>query len=117
MRTQLEDELKKIDSREARIRLAFENEVDTLEEYQSNKKRLNEERIRIQEQIQALDSYDTPDDSPSRSDILEKVHTVYDILKSEEVDYETKAFFIRSVVEDIVYDKENGRMIFTLYIS
>lgn len=116
-RTQLEEEFKKLSSREARIRLAFENEVDTLEEYKENKKRLNEEKIRLQEELQTLDSSDTEDKFPSRDDMLEKIHTVYDILKNEEVDYETKAFFLRSIVEDIVYDKKNGQLIFTLYIS
>lgn len=114
-RSQLEDELKKIDSREARIRLAFENEIDTLEEYKENKLRLKAAREEIEEKLRNLD--DSSDNVPSKSDVLEKVKTVYDVIKNDDIDYETKGAFMRSLMEDIVYDKKNGKMIFTLYIS
>lgn len=115
-RAQLMEELEKLSTREARIRLAYENEVDTLEEYRENKKRLNLARIDIQNELDNLDA--TPkSDYPSREDVLSKVQTVYDIIKDDSVDYETKGIFMRSLIEDIVYDKKNGQMIFTLYIS
>ncbi len=161
-RSQLEDELKKIDSREARIRLAFENEIDTLEEYKENKLRLKAAREEIEEKLRNLDDSsdnvpsksdvlafeneidtleeykenklrlkaareeieeklrnldDSSDNVPSKSDVLKRVKTVYDVIKNDDIDYETKGAFMRSLIEDIVYDKKNGKMIFTLYIS
>ena len=116
LRAQLETDLKKLASREARIRLAFENEIDTLEEYRDNKKRLMNERISLEEQLKNLDD-GSENKQPSHNEVLEKVRTVYDIIKDENVDYETKGSFMRSLVEDIVYDKKNRQMIFTLYIS
>lgn len=116
-RAELEEELNKISSREDRIRLAFENEVDTLEEYKENKKRLKQARIDIENELNNLDTASESETLPSRDEILNKVKTVYDIIKDENVDYDTKGFFMRSLVEDIVYDKKNKQMIFTLYIS
>lgn len=116
-RAELEEELNKISSREARIRLAFENEVDTLEEYKENKKRLKQAKIDIENELKNLDTAFESEKLPSRDEILNKVKTVYDIIKDENIDYDTKGFFMRSLVEDIVYDKKNKQMIFTLYIS
>ena len=110
------DELEKITSREYRIQLAFENGVDTLEEYKMNKERLRKARVDIQRQIDELKSVPICQ-KPSREDVLARIRTVYDIIKNPDVDYETKGSFMRGLVEDIVYDKENGRLIFHLYIS
>lgn len=40
-----------------------------------------------------------------------------DMIKDPGVDYETKGSFMRSLVKDIVYDKEKGQVIFHLYLS
>ena len=39
------------------------------------------------------------------------------MIKDPGVDYETKGSFMRSLVKDIVYDKEKGQVIFHLYLS
>ncbi len=116
-RAHLEEELKKLSTREERIKLAYENEVDTLEEYKENKKRLKAVRVDLEQQLMSLDTNTTSVAIPSKEDVLNKVRTVYDVIRDDTVDYETKGFFMRSLVEDIVYDKKNGKMIFTLYIS
>ncbi len=110
------DELEKITSRERRIQLAFENGVDTLEEYKMNKERLRNARADIQRQIDELQSAPAVE-KPSKEDVLARVRTVYDVIKNPDVDYETKGSFMRGLVEDIVYDKKNQRLIFHLYIS
>ena len=107
----------KLSTREERIKLAYENEVDTLEEYKENKKRLKAVRVDLEQQLLSLDTNTTSVAIPSKEDVLNKVRTVYDVIRDDTVDYETKGFFMRSLVEDIVYDKKNGKMIFTLYIS
>ena len=112
----LHNELKKIDGREARIRLAFENEVDTLEEYKENKERLKKARAELEKQIENLEC-ETNDNKPSKEDVLTRARTVYDIIKDQEIDYTTKGTVMRSLVEDIIFDKKNGQLIFHLYIS
>ena len=115
-RASLMNELEKISSREARIRLAFENGIDSLEEYKENKERLQRTRAAIQEQISELDSAASPK-KPSKETILSCVRNVYDVIKDPDVDYDTKGTFMRSIVEDIVLDKKSRQLVFHLYIS
>lgn len=110
---QLNQELKHLDTREQRIRMAFENGVDTLEEYKVSKERLQKDRERFKKLIASYSPIQ--ENIPTKSNFLDKIRPVYDILKSEDVDYETKGKFIRSVVEEIIYDKNHNTLIFKLY--
>lgn len=112
----VEDEIVKLASREARIRLAFENGVDTLEEYAENKKRLKIERERLERQLVDINSVPEKE-VPSKDMVLDRVRTVYDVIRNPDIDDDTKGSFMRSLVEDIVFDKKNGRLIFHLYVS
>ena len=114
-RESLLSELDKISNREKRIRLAYENEVDTLEEYKRNKERLQKDREDILMQLENLNKNN--EDTKTKSDVLKNVQTVYDVIKNDAIDYGTKGIFMRSLVEDIVYDKKNSKLIFHLYIS
>ena len=114
-RESLLSELDKISNREKRIRIAYENEVDTLEEYKRNKERLRKDREDILMQLENLNKNN--EDAKTKSDVLKNVQTVYDVIKNDAIDYDTKGIFMRSLVEDIVYDKKNGKLIFHLYIS
>lgn len=115
-RNALCEELEKITSREARIALAFEKGIDTLEEYAENKKRLKNAREEIQAKITELDSRPVAK-GPSQEDILKTIRTVYEIIKNPEVSMETKGSVMRDILEDIIYDKENNQLIFHLYFS
>lgn len=77
---------------------------------------MNLARIDLQNELDNLETLSEANEL-SREDVLSKVRTVYDIIKDDSVDYDTKGVFMRSLIEDIVYDKKNGQMIFTLYIS
>ena len=100
-RESLLSELDKISNREKRIRLAYENEVDTLEEYKRNKERLQKDREDILMQLENLDKNNG--DTKTKSDVLKNVQTVYDVIKNDAIDYDTKGIFMR--------------LIFHLYIS
>lgn len=115
-RKALTEELEKINSKESRIRLAYENGIDTLEEYRDNKNRIQQARKELEEKIKNLDSTSSSE-KPSKEVVLSKVRTVYDMIKNPDVDYDTKGTLMRSLVEDIVVDKKNKQIIFHLYIS
>lgn len=115
-RTSFLEELQKISIREQRIRLAYENEVDTLEEYKENKKRLQKSREALEKELAELDN--TPAVwKPSKDEAFAKVKTVYDIIKDPDIDYEIKGNVMRSLVESITYDKENQKLEFIFYVS
>lgn len=107
-------ELEKLTLREQRIKYAYESGVDTLEEYKENKTRLLAERKRFQELLAH-----TKEEPPkmTKEKYLSKVQTVRDIIKNEEIDYETKGIFIRSIVKEIIYDKKKNTLTFHLYYS
>ena len=108
--------MEKLKAKEQRVRLAYENGIDTLEEYRENKTRLKQAREELEEKIAELKPQSSAN-VPTKQDVLSKVRTVYDVIRDPDVDYPTKGTLMRSLVEDIIYDKENGKIIFHLYIS
>lgn len=110
-------ELEKLDRRERRIKEAYEADIDTLEEYRENKQRLNAERERLTQLLESAAKETSRDPSADKAALLQRINTVYDVLKNDDVDYETKGVFIRSVVEEIIWDKENNSLSFHLYVS
>ncbi len=111
----LEIELENLKRRESRIRLAFESEIDTLDEYKANKERIQAERERI---LTEIDKRRIPASSaPTKEEMLSKIQRVYNIISDPDVDYQSKGIFIRSILEDIVYDKKNDRLLFHFYYS
>lgn len=108
-------ELEKLSVREARIREAYEAGIDTMEEYRTNKQRLNQERerlISLLEQVKAAPA----DPEEDRRQLMNKIRNVYDILMDDSVDYETKGTFIRSVVEEIIWDRPSNTLTFRFYM-
>ena len=110
---QLKKDLENLSIREKRIRTAYETGVDSLEEYKENKARLKKEREELEvKRANLIQTAAAPD---TKEQFLEKVKTVFDILKSDEVETETKGVFIRSIVEEIIYEKEKDTLTFHLY--
>lgn len=112
----LQKELSKLEIREKRIREAYESEIDTLEEYKSNKERLTASRLKLNSQIENL-LHDQEEPEIDTEKILREIKSVNDILKNPDVEYEEKGLLIRSVVDQIVYDKEEGKMYFDIIVS
>lgn len=112
----LQKELSKLEIREKRIREAYESEIDTLEEYKSNKERLTASRLKLNSQIENL-LHDQEEPEIDTEKILREIKSVNDILKNPDVGYEEKGLLIRSVVDQIVYDKEEGKMYFDIIVS
>lgn len=110
---QCKKELDSLAIREKRIKMAYETGVDTLEEYKENKERLLQERERLEKQLAQLQ--EEPAAPDTKEDFLKKVKTVYDIIGDPEIENDTKGVFIRSIVEEIIYDKEKDTLTFRLY--
>ena len=102
--------------REARIRDAYEAGIDTLEEYKSNKERLVSDRLELTAALSQLLQKEQTEE-PDKEEVLKEIRSIADILKNPDVSYEEKGTLIRSVVEQIVYDKESGKMSFDIIIS
>lgn len=113
---QLQKEISKLTMRESRIKEAYEAGVDTLEEYKNNKDRLVSDRLELTAALSQL-LQEEQAEQPDAEEILKEIRSVADVLKNPDVGYEEKGNLIRSVVEQIIYDKESGKMSFDIIIS
>ena len=102
--------------RESRIRDAYEAGIDTLEEYKNNKERLVSDRLELTAALSQL-LQEEQADVPDTEEVLKEIRSITDILKNPDVSYEEKGSLIRSVVEQIIYDKASGKMSFDIIIS
>lgn len=105
LKTILEDQIKKIDVKLQRIKEAYMNGIDTMEEYKENKQAVQEEKQHLEKQLSEIkeEKSNSKDDD---EDMLLRVKNVYDILSSDSVDATTKNDVLRSVVEKIIYEKD-----------
>lgn len=112
-----ERELSKLASREKRIKEAYQAGIDSLDEYRSNKELLENERQRLAGLLAELSAESQRDEATDRHQMLLNIRNVYDMLRDENTDYETKGTFIRSVVEEIIWNRAENTLTFHLYMS
>lgn len=111
----LQKELTKLSSREKRIQEAYESGIDTMEEYKANKERLTSSRLKLNSQLERL--MNDQEEELDTESILREIRSVNDILKNPDVDYEEKGVLIRGIVNQIIYNKEEGKMYFDIIVS
>ena len=89
----IKEALERITVKERRIREAYENEIDTLEEYKQNKLRLNAERKELENALDQLrqKAQQTEAAPPDQAEMMAKVSCVYQVLSDPTADNETKA--------------------------
>ena len=103
------DQLKRIDEKLDRIKEAYRNGVDTLEEYKENKALVQNEKQLLEKQLAELPAQDSESDQ-AESALLDRVKNVYEIVNSESVDDVTKNEILESIIEKIVYNKEKDTL-------
>lgn len=112
----VEEKLERLSLKEERIRAAYENGIDSLEEYRERKERLAAERKELEEELASLEPASCSP-APSHEELMERVKTVHDLLCSPDVDFETKGTALRSILKFIVFDRKADRFEFHYYIS
>lgn len=112
----IEVKLERLALKEERIRSAYENGIDSLEEYRTRKEQLLKERAELEAELASLEPADRSP-APSHEELMERVKTVHDLLCSPDVDFETKGTALRSILKFIVFDRKADRFEFHYYIS
>ncbi|MCI5917741.1 MAG: recombinase family protein [Roseburia sp.] len=110
----IERKLKKLDTKEKRAKDAYINEIDSLEEYKENKKRIENERKKLQQELDKLNVKKKYDTSELDQMMFKNITDALNVLKDEKAENEEKANAIRSVVEYIVFDRKNTSLDFHL---
>lgn len=110
----IQNKLNRIGMKEERIKEAYRDGIDTLEEYKANKEILQRER---EELTAMLEQYSKEPADENESILLNKIRSAYDIIKSDNSTDRQKHDALTSVVEKIVYDKKGGVLLMFFYIN
>jgi len=107
----------RITHKKQRIKDAYENGIDTLEEYKAGKKRLEKEQEELENRLTDLNSCPVRDKTADKIQLASRIQNACDIISDPGVSNEIKGNALRSVVKKIVYDKQEGKLKFFYYIS
>ena len=107
-------QLMNLDSKLVRIKQAYRDGIDTLEEYKENKTLLLKEKAELQKLIDDLENKN-PDEL--YNEMLKKIRSVYEIISKDSNDDRTRAHALRSVVDHIIYNKSNEEIQLFFYLN
>lgn len=105
----LSNQLEQIELKEKRVKMAYENGIDTIEEYKENKERLSLEKKKVSSKIEELSK--TKDVSIRREKIFKRCKDAYDILTDNEVSDEAKALISHQLFEKIIFVKSEHKLV------
>lgn len=104
----LKKSLSKLSTKESKIKAAYIDGIDTLEEYKENKLLLQSEREKITAAIEELSTTAVDENSfTDKQKFLDKLRQVLEVLENPISTDIEKGNAINSIVESIVFDREN----------
>lgn len=104
-----------IEVKQERIKEAYRDGIDTLEEYKANKEILAKEKETLME---LLEKYPEKKDSDKNKEmIISNIKSAYDIISAPNSTDKQKHEALRSVVDKIVYDKKNNALSMHFYLN
>lgn len=102
-------QLKQIEIKESRIKLAYENGVDSLDEYKENKIRILKDKNMINSKIEEYKKNQTTD--VIRNNVLKRCKDAYEILHDDELDIQKKRLISHNLFDRIVYIKSEQKLV------
>lgn len=105
-----ENKLKGLDAKLKRVKEAYMNGVDTLEEYKMNREILNQRKIELEKLIADI-SVISDDPADYKEQFLDRVQLVIGVIESD-APYELKGEALRSIIQRIVFYKVNNTLEF-----
>ncbi len=103
-------QLQKMEDKEQRIKQAYRDGIDSLEEYKENKLLLSKEYDILTAALKTIN------EATAKKQAANEIHSVYDIIKDESFDTAVRASALRSVVDHMVYDKKKDTLKIFLYL-
>ena len=105
----LQNRLNGLDGREVRIKIAYEDGIDTIDEYRENKTRLIEERENLKQQLIML--REKLIENRHDEGIVKKITSVYELLTDEAVSMENKYQTAHFLINQATYSKSEKKLI------
>lgn len=109
----LHRQLDRLAQKEKRIKAAYQDGIDTLEEYKANKTSLNKSREEIESEIAELDKV-TIDKAKADQMMRDNISALLLVLKDDSADYVQKGTALRGNVDKIIFDRANNNFDFYL---
>jgi len=105
-RTLLQKEMKSLDVKEHRIKDAYINGIDSIEEYKANKEMLAGKRQELQQRLANANVTTLP--ASIQKEI--NIESIIELIQNENIDYITKGNALRDIFDHFIYDKEKDEM-------
>lgn len=103
----INEALAKLDQKEKRIKQAYRDGIDTLEEYKENKSIINEERRKLEEELERINN--TTQTEVSKIDLPSEINNIINIINSD-ASNTVKGDSIRSIIDHAVFIKSENRL-------
>ena len=107
--------LDRLSFKEERAKEAYMDGIDTKEEYKANKLRLQKERQELQEMIDTIE-HNSSDTVSNDSRMLISISNVLDIVQSDKFTMQEKNAALKSIVDQITYDKKTNHIDVDYYL-
>ncbi len=116
---ELQKQLLRLDNREARAKTAYLDGIDSKEEYRTNKEQIQVERTSLEEKINRLSNKSDISVSKAELDaiLIQNIQDVILVLENPHKDYIEKGEAIRSIVDQIIFNRENFSLDFSLRLE
>lgn len=104
----LSDKLRQIVNKELRIKEAYQDGIDTLQEYKENKLILQREKERLTNELKSIDK--PKEESNRKKEIIENGKKVYEILSNPGISIKEKNDIINTLIDRIEFDSESNTL-------
>lgn len=105
----VQGQIKQLEVKEKRVKLAYENGIDTLEEYKENKERLANEKKMYEKKLNEI--IKSNDIDTVRQEIYKHCGEVYELLTDPSVTEQDKYIAVHYLIDKIVYVKSSRELV------
>lgn len=110
--TILEQQIEKAEKKLERVKEAYENGIDTLEEYKVNKQKITAEIEKLKSERQREPEHDPEEDF---RELQKKIRNAIDAIESDEIDNKKKNEVARGFISEIIKTGPDGREFEIIY--
>ena len=108
----LKEQLLDLQKKEKRVRKAYLDGIDTLDEYRESRQAITRQKEELTIKLEAIHSPSSTITEQDRLQMADNIQDVLLILRSKDADMIKKADAIRSICEKITYDKSKNQLWF-----
>ena len=109
----IQDQIKDLDRKEKRLRAAYMDGIDTLEDYRDARRTLDARREELKKRLEELTCPEESEDVRLR--LVQNTQDVLKVLKNPDIDVLKKQDAIRNICQKILWNKETSTLTFYFY--